>query len=276
MAKGLAEIDAVEAVVDAKDHDGKLTKVQAEQVAATVKRNNPIFTKIIVHYEVAKNEINYEWFASNGIRKSNRKPYTDDLEPAANEGTKVNPFPLDWAKPASAEYPAIYIGDRHAKGGMSQAALKSLHEAGKTDNGVAVQKLEPHSSSVLSTGETLGITSPWQLRVGTTIGPLSPDGTQTPGGGSINAILERYGFQSTLDKLQGDHIHEIQLGGQDVLGNLWPLDYKINAGAGSKIDKTDINLRSGKTVKVYQLRQFVKANTTRQIWFKIKSVKASS
>jgi hypothetical protein len=48
-----------------------------DQVAATVKRNNPIFTKIVVHYNpqsgssianhlVNKPEIVYEWFASNG------------------------------------------------------------------------------------------------------------------------------------------------------------------------------------------------------------------
>lgn len=75
--KGLDQIDGVEAEIDKKDNDGKLTKAQAEQVAATVKRNNPIFSKILVHYKVAKNRIDYEWFVSNGIRTSSRKPYTD-------------------------------------------------------------------------------------------------------------------------------------------------------------------------------------------------------
>jgi hypothetical protein len=267
---GLDQIDGVEAEIDKKDNDGKLTKAQAEQVAATVKRNNPIFSKILVHYEVAKNQINYEWFASNGQVTSRRKPYTD-VEPTSTEGTKQNPLLIHWPKPASANYLPLYIGDKHKKGAMSQAQLKTLYENQEKDNGVAVTKLLPHGSFTLPTGETLGITNQWHLDVGTVIGPLSPNGIKTPGGGAINEILEKYGFQSTIDKLQGDHIHEIQLGGQDVIGNLWPLNDKINVGAGSKIDKTQFNLIGGK-MKLFQLRDYVKSNPSRQIWFKVESV----
>jgi hypothetical protein len=267
---GLAQIDTEEAKIDAKDNDMKLTKTQAEQVATTVKRNNPIFSKILVHYEVAKNQINYEWFASNGQVTSRRKPYTD-VEPTFTEGTKQNPLLIHWPKPASANYSPLYIGDKHKKGAMSQAQLKTLYENQEKDNGVAVTKLLPHGSFTLPTGETLGITNQWHLDVGTVIGPLSPNGIKTPGGGAINEILEKYGFQSTIDKLQGDHIHEIQLGGQDVIGNLWPLNDKINVGAGSKIDKTQFNLIGGK-MKLFQLRDYVKSNPSRQIWFKVESV----
>jgi hypothetical protein len=43
--KGLAQIDTKEAKIDAKDHAMKLTKVQAEQVAASVERSSPVFSK---------------------------------------------------------------------------------------------------------------------------------------------------------------------------------------------------------------------------------------
>lgn len=56
-----------------QDHYMKLTKAQAEQVAATVKRNNPIFTKILVHYEVAKNRIDWSLLGSlRGCLKSSQ------------------------------------------------------------------------------------------------------------------------------------------------------------------------------------------------------------
>ncbi len=269
VAKGLAEIDAVEAVVDAKDHDGKLTKVQAEQVAATVKRNNPIFTKIIVHYEIAKNEINYEWFASNGIRKSNRKPYTDDLEPAPDEGTQAKPFPLDWAKPASATYPKIFLGGLRTDH-KSQNDLAQM--VGKVDeSGAIVQQYAPHTRAVLPSGETIGLTASYYLDVGTVIGPLAPDGVKSVGGYVINDVLRKYGFRPDKDRLDGDHVHEMQLGGQNVLENLWPLDKSTNRGSGSTIDKADVTLKDGRVIKVYQLRQFVKTSG-RKIYFSIRSV----
>ncbi len=280
MAVGLAQIDLEEAKVDAKDNDGKLTRAQATQVAATIKRNNPIFTKILVHYNpqtgsnvaghvVSKPEIVYEWFASNGPIVSRRAPYTDALEPAADEGTKTNPFPLDWAKPASATYPKIFLGGTRTDY-KSQNDLSQM--VGKMDeSGVIVKQYAPHTRAVLPGGETIGLTANYYLDVGTIIGPLAADGVKSAGGHLINDVLRKYGFRPDKDRLDGDHVHEMQLGGQNVLENLWPLDKSTNRGSGSTIDKADVRLRDGRVIKVYQLRQFVKTSG-RNIFFSIRSV----
>jgi hypothetical protein len=182
VARGLAQSEREEAAIDAKDNDGKLTKAQAEQVAKKVKSDNPIFRKIVVHYnpaqgttiagkhKVNKPEIVYEWFASNGVRVSSRKPYTDDLEPAADEGTKSNPFPIAWPKPASIDYPKIYLGGQRTTH-KSQAELKAL-VGQKDDTGTVVQEYAPHNISRLSNGRTIGLGSNWYFGIASVIGPL--------------------------------------------------------------------------------------------------------
>ncbi|NJK44758.1 MAG: hypothetical protein HC933_11145, partial [Pleurocapsa sp. SU_196_0] len=280
VARGLAQIEREEATIDAKDNDGKLTKAQAEQVARKVRQDNPIFKKILVHYNpktgtniagqhvVNKPEIVYEWFASNGARVSSRKPYTDDLEPAPNEGTKTNPFPLDWPKKASSAYPELYLGERTNPDGTTGPAI-----SGDRNNVQGtIRTLDPHLQNQLPTGETIGITTKWQLDVGTILGPLAPTGVTSPGGGVINSLLKKYGYVPDDEGMDGDHVHEIQLGGQDVLSNLWPLNASMNRSSGSKIDKAAIRLASGKQVYVYQLRELVQ-KTNRAFYFEVKTVK---
>jgi hypothetical protein len=279
VAKGLAQIESEEATIDAKDNDGKLTKTQAEQVARKVKQDNPIFSRILVHYNpktgssiaghtVNKPEIVYEWFASNGARVSSRKPYTDDLEPAADEGTRQNPFPLNWPKPASANYPKIYLGGKQPSR-VEQSALARL--VGQADlTGTIVQAYDPHVKSTLPGGEIIGLDPRWQIKTGDIVGPVAPEGVSTPGGARINRILHTYGFRAGEEQLQGDHVHEMQVGGQDVIGNLWPLAAATNRDSGGIIDRYDIQLASGKTIKTYQLRQLVKTSS-RQFFFKIAS-----
>ena len=48
-------------------------------------------------------------------------------------------------------------------------------------------------------------------------------------------ILRKYGFDPKQDQMQADHVHEIQLGGPDAVGNLWPLQEGINRSAGPTI-----------------------------------------
>ena len=82
--------------------------------------------------------------------------------------------------------------------------------------------------------------------------------------------MRRYGFRPQDEQLQGDHIHEIQVSGQDVIGNLWPLNEATNRNSGGIIDRYDIGLASGKTIKTYQLRQLIK-QSNRQFFFRIAS-----
>jgi 5-methylcytosine-specific restriction endonuclease McrA len=87
-------------------------------------------------------------------------------------------------------------------------------------------------------------------------------------------MLKGYGFRGerSKDDLQIDHIHELQLGGQDNYRNLWPLASSANGSAGSTIDNYLVTLKSGKTPKLYQLREYV-AKTNRQIYFAVQSVR---
>jgi hypothetical protein len=280
VARGLAQIDREEATIDAKDNDGKLTKTQAEQVARKVKQDNPIFSRIVVHYNpkqgttiagqhtVNKPEIVYEWFASNGVRVSSRKPYSDDLEPAPNEGTKTNPFPLDWPKKASSAYPKLYLGERINPDGTTSPAISGDRN---TVQGT-IRTLDPHLQNQLPTGESIGIATKWQLDVGTIVGPLALTGVTSPGGGVINSVLKKYGYVPDDEGMDGDHVHEIQLGGQDVLSNLWPLNASMNRSSGSKIDKAVVTLNKSKQIYVDQLRELVQ-KTNRAFYFEIKTVK---
>jgi hypothetical protein len=120
----------------------------------------------------------------------------------------------------------------------------------------------------LSGGETIGLSSQYHLDVGTILGPLAPQGVGTPGGRKFNRILAKYGFDPVVERLDGDHVHEIQLGGRDVIENLWVLDSDINQNSGRSLDQLKINLKSGKQPKLFQLREYVK-NTNRDIYFKV-------
>jgi len=269
VATGLAQIDTEEAKID-PDGDNQLTKEQTEKVAKTVKKNNPVFTNIIAHYDVLNNKIEYEWFASYGTQQSSRKPYTNDLEPAKSEGTEKKPFPIPWPKPASADYEHLYFGGERTRE-KSQEQLKKLH--GKLDDtGVIVKRYAPHENSTLAGGHHIGVLQRYHLNVGTIIGPIAPAGKGTPGGLLLNNILQKYGFRAGFEKLDGDHIHEIQLGGPNEMGNMWPLSQPLNRGAGSSIDQHDIKLRSGKSLKVYQLREHVK-QSNRKYYFKVQSTR---
>lgn len=267
--EGLKQIDVEEEKID-PDKDGKLNRQQAKQVAERVKNKHPIFKKIIAHYQVNQNQIIYEWFASHGNHVSRRKPYTDELEPAADEGTKHNPFPIDWPKPASANYPSLYFGAVRDEA-VPQSKLRAL--VGKPDDkGVVVREYQPHSRSKLPGGQEIGLDTTYYLALGTVVGPLAPEGVYSPGGKVINAILSLYGYRSDTDKLDGDHVHETQLGGPNIVGNLWPLNFSQNRSAGPKIDNHRITLKSEKVITIYQLRQHV-AKTHRQYFFKVQSTR---
>jgi len=182
-------------------------------------------------------------------------------------GTRKNPFKLDWPKPASGSYPVLYFGGPIGKK-RSQSAMKGLMTKGQADEtGKKVRAYSPHSGGTLPGGETIGISGAYRVSTGTVVGPLS-DAT-TPGGSRINRALAKYGFSSDDEGLDGDHVREIQFGGQDVLQNLWPLDAGTNRGAGSILSKASVEYpKSGKTVKISELKQ-----NARQYFFKIKSTK---
>lgn len=185
----------------------------------------------------------------------------DDLssKPTANNspGTKENPFEIVWPKPASANYEPLYFGGELKKP-KSQKILKNL-EGSKDITGNVVKKYTPHKGGTLPGGEEIGISKAYITFEGRIIGPLSSDGT--PKGDKLNRILKRYGYLPGRngDGMDADHIIEIQLGGKDIVANLWPLDSNINQKSGQKLkDSEVIYPKTGKKEKIKELKKRMK------------------
>jgi hypothetical protein len=176
-------------------------------------------------------------------------------------GSQADPFDLDWPKPASSGYQTLYFG------GVTDKATKQSDMAamvGQPLAGVPVRAYAPTSPTSLPGGEAVGLTT--NISVGQVIGPLSS--STTPGGGRINRIFAKYGFRAGSEGLDGDHVKEIQFGGQDVVGNLWPLNASINRGAGSKLAQASVT--HPKASLPFKIRD-LKADTTHKYYFRIKS-----
>jgi len=202
--------------------------------------------------------------APNTTTKSGRIP-VEKIDPSvedAQAGTRAHPFPIIWPKPASKDYPVLYFGGR-SKAYISQADLKK--NVGKQDaTGTVIQEYKPETGGALADGTRIGVAPRWHLRIGTVVGPLS--NAKTPGGGKITAILQKFGFSGDLEKLDGDHVHEIQVGGEDIVDNLWPLYASPNRGAGSIISRIVVHYPSGKTITTKELKKTANA---RDYFFKV-------
>jgi hypothetical protein len=179
-------------------------------------------------------------------------------------GTKGDPFPLTYPKPKSA-YPTLYFGEATAATRL-QTGLKAAYDDPRERAARNIKRYVPFPSGAqtLPDGREVGIRSPFDLTVGSLVGPLTQEAT--PGGYLINDRFGKYGFRPDSDGLQGDHFQEIQYGGKNMVENLWPLERSINNAAGNYLKNLEVTLPSGKKKKVAEL----KANA-REYWFEIKA-----
>jgi hypothetical protein len=180
----------------------------------------------------------YDWYPSRWQRTTGNVP----LMP----GSRDIPFLLDWPKPAWSRYPTLYFGSRRPP--TLQSALRASVGRDPT-----IREFPP-SGGTLPGGPSIGINPPYRIDVGSIVGPLVT--RTTPRGGRLLNILAPYGFSASLERMEGDHVHEIQLGGQDVLDNLWPLAESINAAAGPTLLGARARFRDGTgSVAVRDLRR---------------------
>jgi hypothetical protein len=49
--------------------------------------------------------------------------------------------------------------------------------------------------------------------------------------GFVHDALAKYGYASSVEHTDGDHVAEIQLGGVSDFPNLWPLNSRVNQQA---------------------------------------------
>ena len=196
---------------------------------------------------------------------------------AKEPGSFNNPFELAWPKPASHNYPTLYFGGK-TDVPIMQKDLENLNgQEYPAGSKVKVKAYTPHGGGRLSGGEEIGLKQihhGWHLDVGTKVGPLQGPGVKTPGGGAIINILKKYGFDPNTDKLQGDHVHDVQLGGEDSTStrNLWPLDSTTNQNAGPEIARKTVNYPDGKeSEKISDLKKTT--DPPERYWFRITKLK---
>ncbi|MDO8844128.1 DUF4157 domain-containing protein [Methylicorpusculum sp.] len=213
-----------------------------------------------------------------------RKPHLDKLDISfgkigtelgviladSKSGTEVTPIPIPWPKPAYTGYPPLFLFNQ-GEPDKPKWKLSAKMKAGKL-----VATYNPGGGHNLKAGppvppaelKSIGIKSSYQITPGKVIGPLSE--VSTPGGGSLNSLLERFGWSASEEYMDADHVVEIQFGGKDVPQNLWPLDASVNRGAGSKLSKQQVNL-DGQNVTIDWLKKVKKkpGEETKKYFFKV-------
>jgi hypothetical protein len=180
----------------------------------------------------------------------------------------------------------LYFGPRPGASGpaIRQSALRSAQSSTRRKRAIArtlsdrrrtaweaagmpIEEYRPHGHKALPLGgRAIGIGAPYRISRGKKL-RLRP-GATTPGGGRINRLLRGYGFSPSGEGRDGDHVVEIQLGGHDVIPNLWPLDSGVNQAAGSQLASRTFRTPAGSSVSMGRLKQIARR---RQIWFRISS-----
>ena len=194
-------------------------------------------------------------------------------------GTASNPVPIVYPKRASSAYEPLFLGPKTASY-ISQDLLgkNDRKEIGKIlspiemknwkNDGAKIEKYQPHERKALPDGgPTIGILSQWQIFVDKKI-LMEP--FRTKGGGKINKALKPYGYRANKQGWDGDHVTERQIGGKDVLENLWPLEKGENRGAGSSLAQQKFKGPDGKMMPMSELKARAKKQT---VWIKIASTK---
>jgi hypothetical protein len=213
-----------------------------------------------------------------------RKPHLDKLDISfgkiggdlgviladSKSGTTSTPISIPWPKPAYTNYPPLFLFNQGTpnkpkwklSAKTKTGTLAATYNPGGNHN---ITSVTPAAPAEL---KSLGIKPPFQISPDKVIGPLSE--ASTPGGGTINTLLERYGWDASGEYMDGDHVVEIQFGGKDVLQNLWPLNASINRGAGSRLSKQQVNL-DGQNVTVDWLKKVKKKprEETKKYFFKV-------
>jgi phage-related protein len=168
-------------------------------------------------------------------------------------GSEENPIPLDWSKPRLASYRTFYFGPGPLPKDtfVPQTELSSAYAMSKDSDKVKALKpwlksynwspaaepiklYRPTSRQKLPDGtETIGISPEFQVEVGMKIKMTETAGTG--GGDALNDILKPFGLSPTKEVLQADHIVERQIGGPDIIPNLWPLNSRQNSVGGGTL-----------------------------------------
>ncbi len=213
-------------------------------------------------------------------------------------GSRSNPVEFSglnaWPKPAYTDYPEFYVGPKarvpidqsdleNANGNPTRAS--ELYNDLLTTPGADTDKLEEWNEDGLPVirftpdmnkrqlpyGSTsmYGLDNDSKLRVGKSFVMTSSSGTL--GGGRFNDPLSDFGYRPSTEGMQGDHLIETQLGGNNDRGNLWQLDASTNSSGGSRISNmTFTDPDTDERVRMSELKSA--ASVAHPIHFTIRSI----
>lgn len=162
-------------------------------------------------------------------------------------GSKSNPAPLDYEKRRSASYPVFYLATGKAKQ-YKQETMKDRFP-GDAQNGKIFRYLPNSKQDSPGDEEKLGLDTSRQVEVGL-VTEFEDKGTRGGKVPSFRGLVSKYGLVPSEEGWDIDHVIELQIGGRDEFGNLWPLPAGENRSSGSIIKNAETKDDKGKTISV--------------------------
>jgi hypothetical protein len=152
-------------------------------------------------------------------------------------GSKNSPAPLDYEKRTSAAYPVFYLAVGKAKG-LKQGTLKERISQDEY-KGTIFRYSPTGAAKTPGNEETFGLGAASHIEVGRKI-EFGEKGTRGTGVKRFKELIGKYGLTANEYHWDIDHVVELQIGGQDVFENLWPLPYGENRSSGSIIKSAKV------------------------------------
>jgi hypothetical protein len=211
-------------------------------------------------------------------------------------GTVASPYKVDWPKRPLAAYDPLYIGPKVGEYGVRISQSELAAAAGSSRGGAmkrvkdllwpgrkptkayaewekrgfAIEAFKPYEKRALPEGgETIGVEPMWQTHTGMKF-ELHP-GSKTGGGGKVNRSLRPYGYSAGDEGRDGDHVLERQVGGPDVMENLWPLELSENRTSGGTLASSALEVPGSNASLPMETAK--KQAKTRSVWLVIRSMK---
>jgi Domain of unknown function (DUF4157) len=202
---------------------------------------------------------------------------------AGRWGTQDQPLPFNYPKPNAAGYPILYFGPKTDRsvpqsdlraassegvsGGVGpnrQRIINKIKVAEARDwaaNSYKIERYTPTTRKALPDGgQTIGVSDAYNITTGKKF-RLIPGSTE--GGSKINNQLKKYGYDLGHEDTQGDHLLEMQLGGPNILENLWPLNTAMNGAGGNNTKNATLKKPDGTDIPMSEVKDTA---NTRAVW----------
>jgi hypothetical protein len=192
------------------------------------------------------------------------------LAKSAGEGSAEDPLPIDYPKRRAAAYPPMYVGPE-VSAEVPQTTLEGLPRTGAKpallkqlpglatepgwklwDGQVRVFRADGGPNQKLPDNNEVGL-EPQFASLAPGVRLHYETKGSTGGGGKINRLFRPFGYRPGNAGRDGDHVMERQIGGPDVVGNLWPLPLSENRSSGSIVKDIEVRFK-GKKINVHNAK----------------------